>query len=70
MEEEEMNQWLMLGHIAEREQLGERFKKESGEYYANGKNERAGHCRAIANELLLSAKQMREDYNKKFHIAV
>lgn len=65
--EKEKDKWVMLGEICERESLGGRFQKEAGELYAGGQNDNwAGHLRAISRELLLSAKQMREDYDKKY----
>lgn len=67
MSEKEKDQWLMLGEICERKRLGDRFKAEAGGLFASGQDERAKDRRAIANELLLSAKQMREDYNEKYH---
>ena len=67
MKESEKDKWLMLGHICERENLGQRFQKEAGELYAYGLDEQAGKLRAISRELLLSAKQMRKDYNEKYH---
>lgn len=65
--EKEKDKWLMLGELCERKSLGERFNKEAGVLFANGKDDWAGKLRAIARELLLSAKQMREDYDKKYH---
>ncbi len=68
MNSKEEGQWMMLGELCERKRLGERFLKEAGELYAVGsKDDWAGRLRAIARELLLSAKQMREDYEKKYH---
>ncbi len=66
MPEKEKDEWMMLGIICERKRLGQRFQKEAGELYATGRDEWAGKLRAISRELLLSAKQMREDYDEKY----
>lgn len=67
MQEEEKNQWLMLGELCERERLGKRFHEEAGESFAIGLDEQARKLREISRELLLSAKQMREEYDEKYH---
>ena len=63
---EEQAQWLMLGELCERKRIGDNLLREAGEMWKVG-NVCAGRLKAIANELLLSAKQMREDYDEKYH---
>ncbi len=67
MDEEEQDQWAMLGELCERKSIGESILKEAGEQWMMGNNCCAGKLKAISNGLLLSAKQMREDYDKKYH---
>ena len=65
--EKEKDKWLMLGEICERKRLGLRFQKEAGELFAGGQLDSwAERLRAISRELLLSAKQMRKDYDEKY----
>lgn len=63
--EKDMNGWVMLGELCERKRIGTRLVNEAGELWKRG-NVFAGKLKAIGNELLLSAKQMREDYDKKY----
>jgi polyhydroxyalkanoate synthesis regulator phasin len=64
--ETEMNQGMKLGELCERERIGNELLTKAGELWKKG-NLNAGMLKAIANELLLSSKQMRGEYDKKYH---
>lgn len=61
----EQDYWYGLGLCSSIEQVAKEFRKASGEYYADGRDERAAWCREMAAMYERRAGDMRKRHDER-----
>lgn len=67
MNTKEKDKWYELGHIDQLEIEAKSLLKLATDFFANNKDDLASRLRALSLEMKLRAKQMRQDYDAKYH---